>query len=163
MQKEIVPVFENRAALFPGSTCYPLSSDMSPSSTSDRIDQLSVIFEVLGTPSDEDIQSVSSASKYIQSINVSSRRPLESIYEKADKAALDLLKKMLQFNPSKRITATEAIEHEYLASIRRPEMEIAVDQPFVSPEFLNSDSVTLEEIRKKIYEEINLHKSALLS
>jgi serine/threonine protein kinase len=153
-------LFDNRSALFPGGSCYPLSSDISPSSTSDRFDQLSAIFQVLGPPSEEDIGSVSSASKYIQSVNISSRRPLESIFENADKAALDLLNKMLQFNPNKRITAAEAIEHEYLRSIRRPDMEISADKPFESPEFLKSDSISIEEINRWIYEEINYHKIA---
>jgi len=160
MQKEVVPLFDNRSALFPGGSCYPLSSDISPSSTSDRIDQLSAIFQVLGPPSEEDIGSVSSASKYIQSVNISSRRPLESIFENADKAALDLLNKMLQFNPNKRITAAEAIEHEYLRSIRRPDMEISAEKPFESPEFLKSDSISIEEINRWIYEEINYNKIA---
>ena len=153
-------MFDNRSALFPGGSCYPLSSDISPSSTSDRIDQLSAIFQVLGPPSEEDIGSVSSASKYIQSVNISSRRPLESIFENADKAALDLLNKMLQFNPNKRITAAEAIEHEYLRSIRRPDMEISAEKPFESPEFLKSDSISIEEINRWIYEEINYNKIA---
>lgn len=154
-----MPLFENRSALFPGGTCYPLSSDVSPSSTSDRIDQLSAIFQVLGPPSEEDIESVSSATKYIQSIDISTRRPLESIFENTDKAALDLLNKMLQFNPNKRISAAEAIEHEFLKSIRRPDMEITADKPFESPEFLNSDSISIEEIKKWIYEEIKYHKN----
>jgi mitogen-activated protein kinase 1/3 len=162
MQKEVVPVFENRSPLFPGKTCYPLSSDRSPSSSSDKMDQLIAIFEVLGMPSDEDIQSVSSASKYIQSINVSSRRPLESIYQNADKAALDLLNKMLQFNPNKRITAAEALDHEFLRMIRRPDMEVCGDKPFVSPAFLNSDILSIEEIKRKIAEEIDLHKQMSL-
>jgi serine/threonine protein kinase len=93
-------------------------------------------------------------------VNISSRRPLESIFENADKAALDLLNKMLQFNPNKRITAAEAIEHEYLRSIRRPDMEISAEKPFESPEFLKSDSISIEEINRWIYEEINYNKIA---
>jgi len=160
MQKEVVPSFENRSALFPGGTCYPLSSDVSPSSTNDRIDQLSAIFQVLGPPSDEDIDSISSSSQYIQSINISSRRPLESIFEHAGKDALNLLKRMLQFNPQKRISAAEAIEHDFLKNIRRPDMEITAEKPFQSPEFLYSDSITIEEIRRWIYEEIKFYAKA---
>ena len=158
MQKEVVPVFENRSPLFPGSSCYPLSSGISPSSNNDRIDQLSLIFEVLGTPSKDDFEYDLSTYNDIQTLQIPSRRPLESIYENADKAALDLLRKMLQFNPNKRITAAEALDHDFLRSIRRPEMEISAENPFISPEFLNSDSISVEEIKRMIYEEISLHK-----
>jgi mitogen-activated protein kinase 1/3 len=46
------------------------------------------------------------------------------LYPAADPAAIDLLKKMLMFNPSKRCTADEALEHEFLKPVRRKEMEV---------------------------------------
>jgi serine/threonine protein kinase len=51
-------------------------------------------------------------------------KSLESLYPAADPAAIDLLKKMLMFNPSKRCTAEEALEHEFLKPVRRKEMEV---------------------------------------
>lgn len=46
--------FQERNALFPGKTCFPLSADQ-PSSYSDALDQLNVIFDVIGTPSPDQI------------------------------------------------------------------------------------------------------------
>ncbi|CAN0340556.1 unnamed protein product, partial [Laminaria digitata] len=54
MQKESAPTSQERSALFPGKSCFPLSAEK-PSSYSDRLDQLNVIFDVIGTPSREDI------------------------------------------------------------------------------------------------------------
>jgi mitogen-activated protein kinase 1/3 len=66
MQKESIPDHHSRSALFPGKTCYPLSGDherddgnlFSPERARDRVDQLSIIFDVIGSPSDSDIESI---------------------------------------------------------------------------------------------------------
>ena len=75
------------------------------------------------------------------------------MYPAADPLALDLLRKMLQFNPSKRVTAAEALEHPFLTGVRRPEMERAAEKPLVGPEFLESNHVDMDELKRKAYEE----------
>lgn len=45
-------------------------------------------------------------------------------YAGASRLALDLLSRMLRFDPSRRITIDEALEHPYLASCRKPEKEV---------------------------------------
>jgi mitogen-activated protein kinase 1/3 len=58
------------------------------------------------------------ANEYISSLKKKPGRSLESLYPAADPAAIDLLKKMLMFNPAKRCTAEEALEHEFLKHVR---------------------------------------------
>lgn len=53
MQKESFPTSQERNALFPGKSCFPLSAEK-PSSYTDALDQLNVIFDVIGTPCEED-------------------------------------------------------------------------------------------------------------
>lgn len=65
------------------------------------------------------------ANEYIKSLGKKPGRSLESLYPAADPAAIDLLKKMLMFNPAKRCTAEEALEHEFLQSVRRKDMEVS--------------------------------------
>ena len=48
---------------------------------------------------------------------------LADIYPGTDHRAIELLRKMLEFNPSKRITATEAIQDIYFDDVRLPEQE----------------------------------------
>ena len=43
---------------------------------------------------------------------------LQDKYKGAPPEALDLLKKLLHFNPSKRLTVQEALSHPYLAPVR---------------------------------------------
>ena len=44
--------------------------------------------------------------------------------------AVDLLEKMLLFDPKKRITTTQALEHPYLAEYHEPSEEIICTQTF---------------------------------
>ena len=55
MQEGNVPGYQDRTPLFPGGSCFPLSGDAGSSVNDERLDQLSVIFGVIGTPSEEEI------------------------------------------------------------------------------------------------------------
>ena len=44
---------------------------------------------------------------------------MQKRFKTASPAAVDLLSKMLTFDPSKRITAAEALSHEYFAAWRK--------------------------------------------
>lgn len=48
MQAESVPNHRERAPLFPGKSCFPLSVDQARPSCADKLDQLNVIFDVIG-------------------------------------------------------------------------------------------------------------------
>ena len=65
------------------------------------------------------------ANEYINSLEKKPGRRVESLYPAADPAAINLLKQMLMFNPAKRCTAEEALEHEFLKPIRRKGMEVS--------------------------------------
>ena len=65
------------------------------------------------------------ANDYIRSLDKKPGRNLESLYPAADPAAIQLLKKMLMFNPAKRCTAEEALDHDFLKPVRRKDMEVS--------------------------------------
>ncbi len=59
MMKESAPTFVDRKPLFPGKSCFPLSPDRNVKAKKggfpfSKNDQLAVIFEVIGTPTEED-------------------------------------------------------------------------------------------------------------
>ena len=62
MQEGSVPTYQDRVPLFPGGSCYPLSGDHASTTNDERRDQLSVIFSVIGMPSEEDLKSVGKVS-----------------------------------------------------------------------------------------------------
>jgi mitogen-activated protein kinase 1/3 len=154
MQEGNVPGYQDRKPLFPGGTCYPLSGDGDNIKSDERLDQLSVIFSVIGTPSPEDIEAIGKASEYINALPRTKGKPLESLYPEADPAAIDLLKKMLQFNPLRRVTAGEALEHVFFREVRKKELERAADRPLDCPDFLESDTIDLKLLKQRTYEEV---------
>lgn len=67
MQIENVKDYHDRVALFPGKSCYPLSNDNLDAAREEtkaleedkgRVDQLSVIFDVIGTPNEAEIEQI---------------------------------------------------------------------------------------------------------
>lgn len=160
MQEGSVPSYEDRVPLFPGGSCFPLSGDKgSTTQDNERLDQLSVILGVIGTPSEEDIQSIGNASEYIKTLKKSPSKSLDKLYPAADPAAIDLLKKMLQFNPLKRCTSDEAIAHDFFKGIRQIETELTAQNPLISPEFIEANNVNVDEIKKEALKEILWFKS----
>jgi serine/threonine protein kinase len=151
MQRESIPDFEDRSPLFPGGKCYPLSGD---ADTEERVDQLNVIFSVIGTPSKEDIADIGKANEYIKTLGTIKPKKLEYLYPAADPAALDLLRQMLKFNPKQRCTATEALDHDFFKGIRRPEMEISIEKPLESPQFLHMQDIGIKVLKRNTYEEV---------
>lgn len=96
------------------------------------LNQLRRIFEIIGSPSEEDLQCIlnEKAKRYVMSLPFSSRKPLNLLYPHADPLVLDLLSKMLIFNPDKRITVEEAMLHPYLEQYHDPSDEPVAEQPF---------------------------------
>jgi cyclin-dependent kinase 7 len=84
-----------------------------------ELDQLGKIFHALGTPSDDVWPGMSALPNYIE-FTPSQAPPLASIFSAAPEDALDLLAKMLKFNPSERLTAAEALKHPYFANAPAP-------------------------------------------
>mmetsp|Transcript_3048 Transcript_3048/g.7932 ORF Transcript_3048/g.7932 Transcript_3048/m.7932 type:complete len:587 (-) Transcript_3048:253-2013(-) len=163
MQEGSVPGYQDRVPLFPGGSCYPLSGGDGAGAPSDkgdeRLDQLSVIFSVIGTPSEEDASTVGGAREYVAALVRKKRgRPLESLYPAADPHAIDLLRRMLRFNPRKRCTAGEALEHDFLRGVRRKEMEKSSDQPLVGPDFLETNHVDMSTLKRRTYEEVQWYR-----
>ena len=86
----------------------------------DYMQQLELIFDVMGTPSDEDIKSLTNerAVAHIHAMKKIEKTPLMLIYEGADPLAIDLMEQLLMFNPKKRISAIDAYYHPYFDPLR---------------------------------------------
>lgn len=109
---------------------------------SDYRNQLTLIFELLGTPVGEDLESVKSqrARSYIKTLPFKVKLDIDAVVNNhphrikkvgnipVNPLALDLLKKLLVFDPSKRITVDEALEHQYLKTYHDPN-----DEPTTTP------------------------------
>jgi mitogen-activated protein kinase 1/3 len=130
-----------RSPLFPGE---------------DYIAQLRLICDKLGRPTEKDLDFVTSerARKFMLSLPIKQPAPLGELFatHRNESEALDLLKKMLEIHPRKRITLEQALEHPFLESLHNPEDEPIHEKSF-SFEFENED-LSKERIQELIWEEI---------
>ncbi len=86
----------------------------------DTKNQIELICEYLGTPDIEDMKNIPEESKkLIKNLpkNKKNGKDFSKIFSFADDLAIDLLKKLLIFDPDKRITVNEALSHPYLADL----------------------------------------------
>ena len=82
-----------------------------------EIDQLMHIFEVMGTPSDSEWPEWKTLPMYRVELPEFDKLNFKEFMENVDPQLLDLISKILVLNPAKRITALEALEHEYFKEI----------------------------------------------
>lgn len=154
MQKESIPQFKDRVPLFPGKSCFPLSAD-NDRTYKDQLDQLNVIFDIIGTPMEEDITNLGEVQNYLKGLQKKNPKDLQKTFPAAPDDAIDLLKRMLLFNPDKRITVEEALKHPFLSSIRSDETETTAIEPIVSIDDLKLNS---EGLKAKLLEEIKFYR-----
>nr|AXF94766.1 mitogen-activated protein kinase 3 [Lateolabrax maculatus] len=117
------------------------------------LDQLNHILGILGSPSPEDLNCIINmkARNYLQSLPDKARVPWEKVFYKADSKALDLLGRMLTFNPIKRISVEEALAHPYLEQYYDPTDEPVAEEPFTFS--MELDDLPKEKLKELIFEE----------
>jgi len=116
------------------------------------MNQLDRIIEVTGRPTKEDIDAIQSefAGTMLDSLPDVEPRSLQSLYPNASEEALDLLQKLLMFNPDKRITAEGALEHAYVAQFHNPEEEIACEKQIQMP-INDNKKLSVAAYREELY------------
>ncbi|CAJ1033481.1 Protein kinase domain/Protein tyrosine kinase/Lipopolysaccharide kinase (Kdo/WaaP) family, putative [Leishmania lindenbergi] len=124
----------------------------------DRVNQLDKIVDLIGTPSDEDISSVGSAAaqKYLKKKGYRPRPDWRQRYPNASVEALDLLRRMLVFNPKQRITVLQAMRHPFLDQLHDDADDNITYTPF---HFDEQKQKTVLDVKRAIYEEsVKFHK-----
>jgi mitogen-activated protein kinase 15 len=78
--------------------------------------QLERILKYIPSPNKMDIDSIQShyGPSVIERASSGQKKSLEDLVPNITKESLDLLRRLLQFNPNKRITADEALTHPYV-------------------------------------------------
>lgn len=147
--------FSDRGPIFPGSTCFPLSPDRKHKHdykfhTRGKQDQLNTIFDTIGTPDEAAIESLEKedAKKYLRLFDPRPGQGIASKYpDSMDPAALDLLTKMLRFNPDARIKVEEALQSPFLAECRDASKESVAESPVILDFDVEGREMSEEELR----------------
>jgi len=103
------------------ANCRPLFPGSSES------DQLLKIFKGLGTPTLQSWPTMQGLPEF-KGGNWPSypAQPLTKLCKRLDKLGLDLLQRMLQYDPAKRISAEQALRHGWFKDLRLPAKQVAV-------------------------------------
>ncbi|PWY63804.1 MAP kinase SakA [Aspergillus eucalypticola CBS 122712] len=98
----------------------------------DHIHQFYLITDALGNPPDEVIERIctKAALNIVKSLPKRQPAPWATLFPDSDEDAIDLLAKMLIFDPDKRISAAKALEHPYLGVYHDPTDEPVAEQKF---------------------------------
>lgn len=101
----------------------------------DYIQQLQLINEVLGSPTDEQLGFIPSdkARRFMKGLPRRSPQSLGLRFPGCNPIALDLLEKMLRINPDERITVDAALAHPYLTSFSTPSPDAMEEDGVVNP------------------------------
>ncbi len=126
--------------------------------------QLHLMFSILGTPTEADHRCITNpfASQFIKSLPPRSPTPLREYINSTtarvniNPLALDLLEKMLVFDPAKRITIDKALKHPYLAALHDPTIEVVCETPWNSDFELSIEgrNLTRDKLAELFFEEM---------
>ncbi|GAC72447.1 mitogen-activated protein kinase [Moesziomyces antarcticus T-34] len=120
--------------------------------------QLSLILDVLGTPTLEEFHNINSrrSRDYIRSMPLRKRRDFRTLFPKASPEAIDFLQKTLTFDPRNRLTVEECLQHPYLSAYHDPDDEPGA--PRLDPDFfyfdMQKESITKEDLRKELWYQV---------
>lgn len=94
---------------------------------------------------------------YAKSFPKQEGQNFKDMYPGTDERGIVLLKKMLEFDPRKRITAAEAIKDSYFDDIRLPDQEVAETNE-INLEFdeVGMENIPMEELRRLILMEMRM-------
>ena len=122
------------------------------------LNQLALILELTGQPTDDDIEGLESpfAATMLETLPITPPNALTDMFPGASAAALDLVRCCLTFNPKNRITAEEALHHPFVNEFHNSE-----DEPIcayqVKLKLDDNRKLVCEEYREALYKEMAIH------
>ena len=90
------------------------------------------------------------AKEWVNQLDYQSGHDLRKIFKNGKPEAIDLIRQMLEINPSKRIKVTEALSHPYFAKLHHPKSEKVVDRQMFN-EYTKRNFDTIDDEYNSIF------------
>ena len=122
-------------------------------------EQIQMITDLIGNPQEDLIEQITilKNKEFIQSLPKRKAKEFPTIFKGANPDAIDLIRRMLTFDPSKRITVDEALEHPYMSQLHFPDDEPTTEAVSAFDFDFEIYSLKKEDYKDLIYEEIMLY------
>lgn len=124
----------------------------------DYRNQLALIFEVLGTPTAEEMKCIKlkKARDFVASQRVRRKIPMKKIFRNANPLAIDFIEKTVCFDPEKRMTIEQTLEHPYVQDFRNPKEELSAERIPSDLFFFDDykDQLKMIDLKRMLYAEI---------
>lgn len=119
--------------------------------------QIERIIDVCGPPNEEMLSAMRNSPMFIPLVPKTTTPPsrtLQQLLPQANPLALDLLSKLLELDPSRRLTAAAAMEHPYFAQLHEPSS--AITRSAIPPEefAFETKQLSVDQLRRLFLEEI---------
>ncbi|XP_074877477.1 cyclin-dependent kinase 7 isoform X2 [Buteo buteo] len=118
------------------------------------LDQLTRIFETLGTPTEEQWPGMTSLPDYV-AFKSFPGMPLQHIFSAAGDDLLNLLQGLFTFNPCTRVTATQALKQKYFSNRPGPTPGNQLPRPNCPAEAVKEQQNALLHLKKRRTEGID--------
>jgi len=119
-----------------------------------HIEQLKIIFRVLGTPDLNNLAWVKTpeAKKWIQGMKKQEGKDMNALFEVAGEQGRDILMKLLALDPTIRFSVEQCLEHAYMKELHNPKKEPKAEIFNIAFEYESSINTTFG-VRHMMFEE----------
>ena len=126
------------------------------------LNQIERVIELTGRPNAEDVASIKStlAGTMLESLPQTRQKSFHATFPSASEPAIDLLKKLLAFNPKKRLTVEQALRHPYVAQFHNDDEEPGCPRP-IKICIDDNHKFSIREYRERLYKEISMKKKEI--
>lgn len=131
-----------RRALFPGKN---------------TLNQLELITQTMGSMTENDISKFGKpdmkAVKLVLKMQKHQKRQWGDVLRDANPLAIDMIDKLLNYDPQGRLNAADALAHPYLQALHQPDEEPVADGPF-ELDWEQEQGLTVDAVKQLIHNEI---------
>lgn len=121
-------------------------------------DQLERIITIIGTPAAQDVRGCEAGVHFIAKLPKKLRIPFQKLFPYTSPDAIDLLTRMLEFNPEKRITIDDALAHPFISEVTSEVAAQYYHYPNNCPTAftfdMDSTKLSLEQVKQMLYQEV---------